>query len=53
MVTLWNRIVTGFRTDDRAQDMAEYSLLAAFAVVAASAVVPDFVDSIHTIFRGI
>ena len=36
--------------DERAQDMVEYSLLAGFIAVAASAVLPGISTSISTIF---
>lgn len=39
--------------DDRAQDMVEYALLAAFVAVAASAVLPEYVTSINVIFSRI
>lgn len=39
--------------DDRAQDLVEYSLLAAFVAVAAAAAFPNSVEAISIIFSRI
>jgi len=49
MINLYQRIRL-LATDDRAQDMVEYALLAGFIAVAAGAFLPNIANSIEVIF---
>jgi Flp pilus assembly pilin Flp len=52
MVKLYERIRV-LASEDRAQDMVEYALLAGFIAVAAGALLPNIADSINIIFSRV
>ncbi len=52
MVKLYQRIRV-LASEDHAQDMVEYALLAGFIAVAAGALLPNIADSINIIFSRI
>jgi len=52
MIKLYARICA-LVTEDRAQDLVEYSLLAGFIAVAGGAVIPDITNSVSVIFSRV
>ena len=44
------RVVSELASDERGQDLTEYSLIAAFVAVAAGVALPDVANSISVIF---
>ncbi|MDA1312537.1 MAG: hypothetical protein O2968_04295 [Acidobacteria bacterium] len=52
MMRLYARISV-LATDDRAQDLVEYSLLAGFIAVAGGAFIPDITESVSVIFSRV
>ncbi|MDA1312466.1 MAG: Flp family type IVb pilin [Acidobacteria bacterium] len=52
MVKLYEHIRV-LATDERAQDMVEYALLAGFIAVAAGALLPNIANSISVIFNRV
>lgn len=52
MIRLRERIHV-LATEDRAQDLVEYSLLAGFIAVAAGAFIPDITNSVSVIFSRV